>query len=451
MSSTATNSLPASSLSIPPKWLTPAWNRWRTCWKLSAKVSTPLCCRSPCCSHGPSGTLWVGKNEVKSDLTPYLLDAVSRLRSWLATSFDLLVRKGSLSIWIPLVILGAFFLWRHGTLLYSALAPFLWAALLASILHPLRGRLSARFGLSRQTSAGITVLVLLVVGGSLLTLAGMRVASELIVMSRMIPTTAVDLVEGAAGYTSRLEPFWQSLPRSVQDRFTQGLQEAAQAAADTLGTSAQGALSFVTQIPALSATLVITLLALYFLLADGPMIFRAALTPLPLDQRWRVERGLRTVVREGVQFFRIQFGLMTVTAAFTSLVLSLAGVQYWLMLGLVVGILDAIPVIGPGLVLYPWSLAMLLTGKFGRAALLLTLNFSIFGLRQLLQARWVGVTLGIHPFYLLIAIYLGLRIIEPLGVFAGPLLLILARSAIATWSEGTREAGAEADPVDGGS
>ena len=52
--------------------------------------------------------------------------------------------------------------------------------------------------------------------------------------------------------------------------------------------------------------------------------------------------------------------------------------------------------------------------------------------RQLVEPRIVSSHIGIHPIFTLIAMYTGFKIIGVLGMFAGPIILIILKNILET-------------------
>ena len=57
----------------------------------------------------------------------------------------------------------------------------------------------------------------------------------------------------------------------------------------------------------------------------------------------------------------------------------------------------------------------------------------IEAVRQFIEPRIVGGTLGIHPLVTLAAMYLGFSVFGVAGMFIGPLLALGGRAAAAAW------------------
>lgn len=83
---------------------------------------------------------------------------------------------------------------------------------------------------------------------------------------------------------------------------------------------------------------------------------------------------------------------------------------------------------GVGLVLFPFGIFELCTGQVLRGVGLLLLYAVITVVRQVVEPRWVGKSLGVHPLLLLFGIYAGLRIFGVAGLLVGPLAALLMRA-----------------------
>ena len=85
-------------------------------------------------------------------------------------------------------------------------------------------------------------------------------------------------------------------------------------------------------------------------------------------------------------------------------------------------LVDALPVLGTGTVLLPWSLVCLLSGDGGRALGLLGLYAVAALLRSILEPKIVGKHLGLDPLATLIAMYCGYRLWGIAGMLLLPML-----------------------------
>ncbi|SDG60487.1 sporulation integral membrane protein YtvI [Marvinbryantia formatexigens] len=105
--------------------------------------------------------------------------------------------------------------------------------------------------------------------------------------------------------------------------------------------------------------------------------------------------------------------------------LALLGYPYALLLGIVIGLLDALPFIGTGTILVPWGVIQMFTGKFWLGVCLIVLFLIINTLREFLEPKLIGDRMGIYPIAMVAAVYVGICVYGVAGVVLGPISLML--------------------------
>src|SRR5690606_27870815 len=108
--------------------------------------------------------------------------------------------------------------------------------------------------------------------------------------------------------------------------------------------------------------------------------------------------------------------------------LSLLRSPYAMLLAVLSGLLDLLPVLGPGLIFVPWLLYHFILGDalFGLGLALVYAAISF--IRTVLEPRIIGERAGLHPLTALIALYVGLKLFGMAGFVIGPLSAILLKS-----------------------
>ena len=134
-------------------------------------------------------------------------------------------------------------------------------------------------------------------------------------------------------------------------------------------------------------------------------------------------------------YARAQLTIMSVIAAISILGLTIMRHPYAVMMGLIVCLFDALPMIGTGLIFWPWAVASLISGNYAMAVGLFIINAICFLSRQLLEPKVLGQQIGLHPLLVLMGIYIGLKVFGVFGLFLGPVLLVIAKLIIKTNSE----------------
>ncbi len=99
---------------------------------------------------------------------------------------------------------------------------------------------------------------------------------------------------------------------------------------------------------------------------------------------------------------------------------------YALLMGIVIGLLDALPFIGTGTILVPWALYLAFTGQLSYGVCLFVLFMGTNMLREYLEPKLIGDKIGVYPIVMVITVYLGLYIYGIAGVILGPVSYLLA-------------------------
>ncbi|MBO7304119.1 MAG: sporulation integral membrane protein YtvI [Clostridia bacterium] len=100
-------------------------------------------------------------------------------------------------------------------------------------------------------------------------------------------------------------------------------------------------------------------------------------------------------------------------------------VKYAVLFAFIVALLDALPLIGVGTVLVPWSVYQLAFGDTGMGIGLIVLFVSNTVFRQFIEPRIVGRNLGIHPIASLLVLYVGYCLFGIFGLLTVPLVTVL--------------------------
>ena len=83
---------------------------------------------------------------------------------------------------------------------------------------------------------------------------------------------------------------------------------------------------------------------------------------------------------------------------------------------------------GSGTVIIPWAIIAALDGNISLTLVLVGLYIIIVIVRQILEPKFVSQGIGTHPIFTLIAMYTGFKTIGIIGLFLGPIILIILKN-----------------------
>lgn len=137
----------------------------------------------------------------------------------------------------------------------------------------------------------------------------------------------------------------------------------------------------------------------------------------------------------GIAYLRTQAIMMTFIGVLCCVGLLLIGNKYALIIGIGIGIFDAFPILGSGLILVPWGIVELFNRNLYSAAVLLTLYLGCQLIRQFLEPRLLGNRIGIKPVYTLMAMYIGVKVFGIPGFLLGPLGLVIITTIVKEYKQ----------------
>lgn len=109
------------------------------------------------------------------------------------------------------------------------------------------------------------------------------------------------------------------------------------------------------------------------------------------------------------------------------LALWIVGQPYFLILGLIVGLLDALPILGVGSFLIPYALFLVIEKKLNLALVLVVAYIICIFIRQTIEPKMIGKKVGMPPLFTIASMYVGVKLFGAFGFLLGPIGLMLAK------------------------
>ncbi len=117
--------------------------------------------------------------------------------------------------------------------------------------------------------------------------------------------------------------------------------------------------------------------------------------------------------------------LMVITFCELCVFLGILGIKNFVFVAMIIAFVDILPVLGTGTVLIPWAIISLICGNYYHMAGLIIAYVIITIIRQFIEPKIIGEQIGLHPLVMLIALFVGLRLIGFVGMFAFPIGIII--------------------------
>lgn len=126
-----------------------------------------------------------------------------------------------------------------------------------------------------------------------------------------------------------------------------------------------------------------------------------------------------------VNFLKAYGILLGITFIESAIGLSLMRRNNAIGISLIIAIVDIFPVLGTGTILIPWALIEFFNGNLPDAIGLGILYGVITIIRQVLEPRVIGDSIGLYPLVTLIAMFLGVKYFGAIGLLGLPIIITI--------------------------
>lgn len=317
-----------------------------------------------------------------------------------------------LNIVIPLLWIAVVCL--LGPKLLGFFMPFVIGWVIAMIANPLVRFLESKVKIVRKHSSVIIVVAVLALIIGLGYFLTSRLIIQAVSLARELPELYRMASSEIAEISVRYESVFRVLPQSLQEWWTTFasdvgqylnllVQKIASPTVELAGSVAKG-------IPGVLVSIVVTILSAYLFLGDRDKIltFWKRYLPKGSGRYYRFLKGDVKMLVSG--YFVAQFRIMFVIAAMMVVGLLILGIPYAFVLGILIAVLDFLPLFGTGTVLIPWAIVKLFTADYSVAIGLALLYVLTQVVRQVIQPKIVGDSMGLSPLLTLLFLYLGFKL-----------------------------------------
>lgn len=330
--------------------------------------------------------------------------------------------------------------WLLSRYLLPIVLPFLLALLLALAAEPLVGVLHRRLRLPRTLASGIGVVISLLVAVLFVLTLGALLLRQLRSIAGVLPDlgeTALTGLRSLEGFLLRLaakapDAVSPILASQVEGAFSNGTEVINQVLSRVFSLAS----GILTRIPDSAFGFGTWILASFMISMKLPQIRLILKSKMPPSWQERYLPALRRLKQNLSGWFFAQVKLTGITFLILCAGFFLLRISYAPLWALLICFVDALPILGTGTVLIPWSLVCFLQGDSVRALGLLGTYAIAALLRSVLEPRLIGKQLGLDPLVTLFAMYAGYRLWGILGMITSPLLAVTVSQMITLPREG---------------
>jgi sporulation integral membrane protein YtvI len=308
------------------------------------------------------------------------------------------------------------------------LAPFLVTLTLAVLIEPINQFLMRWKRMSRLLAVTITTSISLILFFGLVILGGTKMVLELIILFRNLPQYFEKFEQDALAIFQDIRDVYLELPSDLVNSINKSLSSFFEWGKSVLENAVTFLISLLSTLPGFLILLLIMVVSFILMSYHLPKMREQFLSLFSSQAQEKVTLILSDLNDAIIGFVRAQFILSAITYFIAFLGLALLGVKYALAIALIIVVVDVLPILGTGSVIVPWAGYVFYQGETTLAVGLLLLFLVITVVRRIIEPKILGSHIGLGSIATIMSLYLGFELLGGLGIFLGPILVIVFKS-----------------------
>ena len=339
------------------------------------------------------------------------------------------IRKFYFVLYIATTLIVVFLLFKLGIFLF----PFVLAFIFSMITQPIAKFINKKTHLSAKVSTIISIVAFFLVLFGLMSVVSIKFIEEIYNLSKNLRGSSAQFNELWNKSLDQGFVYIDYLPKEFITQIQSYTGEFINFAARSATTFVNQTIRFITSIPTLIIYTSITILSTLLMSLDKNDIVKFLEHQFPISWLNKIYNIKRDILSVFGSYLRAQ--LILVTICFFELLIALnlflslgLNVKYPLIFSIVISLIDALPILGAGAILIPWSIFSFITGDIKLGFALLILYVIVLAVRQLLEPKLISQKIGVHPLVTLVSMYSGFKLLGIIGFLIGPIVMIILKN-----------------------
>lgn len=308
--------------------------------------------------------------------------------------------------------------------------PFIIGWIISLIASPLVRFLEEKLKIRRKAVSAFVIVAVLAAVILLVYGVGVKLVRETVGFINELPVMWENIQAEFIQIGSNLEGLFRRLPMDAQEQlmnFWSGIGNWFSEFIGNVGTPTFTAVgNFAKRLPDVFMAVIMTLLSSYFFVADKSYLSDFVKKYVPETIYYRcdlIQRSFRNAVGG---YFKAQLKIEVWIYILIFIGLLILNINYAFLIAFGIALIDLLPVFGAGTIMIPWAVIEILSGEYKRAIGLLIIWCVGQIVRQLIQPKIVGDSIGIDPIPTLFLLYIGYHAAGVMGmILALPIGIIL--------------------------
>lgn len=311
--------------------------------------------------------------------------------------------------------------------LYRIATPIFLALLVFAAIEPLARFLNRR-GMKKSIATAISMLLFIIIILAVLVGLGTILAIQISNLQKLVSNYSNIFQFEVAQNIHYLRGKWESLPPELADRIIEYSSKATKVASDFITWFLGWLMGWFTSFTSFMTKFFIGVILAYFLSVEIETWKRLAKQHTPgtfktafLFLKDNVLIGIGTYIKSTLK-------LVSITGIIVFIGLLVIGVNNAFTISLLCAFMDMLPLLGISTFFMPWILYLLVIGQTSLAVKITILTLIVLLMRQILEPKITGDSLGVSAFTMLSFMIISLSIFGVAGLILAPVLIITIKA-----------------------
>lgn len=328
---------------------------------------------------------------------------------------------------IALIALTVYLIMLTFSFLYKIAAPIFLSFVIYIIIEPFARFLHKR-KIKKSIATAISMLLFILIVLVTLTAASAAFISQINNLTNKLPVYSEILQEQVTKNTDYIQGKIDALPQNLTEKAEEFVKYITKKGSDLATWFLQILLHFLTSLSTFMVNFVIAVILAYFLSIEIESWKKLAAVKTP-----KTFKSAYFFLKENVllgigSYLKAQLKLISITFLIIFIGLLLLNVNNSFAVALLSAFFDVLPLLGVATVFVPWIAYLFLTGSSQLAIWLCILLGIVIIVRQILEPKITGDSLGVSAFTMLSFMIISLSLFGVSGVILSPILIILIKS-----------------------
>ena len=305
--------------------------------------------------------------------------------------------------------------------LFMFYIPFLIAYIISLLVEPIIKWVNRKTNLSRKTSSVLVLFTVFVILIGLISWGIVSLISESTELLAALNTYLEKAIEWINSLIQNINLDKFQISNEIKQMIQDSSSDVLNKVIEFLKNILNGFLEYLKSIPTILIYTIITILATYFITSDKFYMLDRLEHHIPKKILGKITTKIEKITRSLGSYLKAELTLVAISFIAVLMGLNIfyligMNVGYPLLMAILIAFVDAMPILGSGTIMVPWSIILFLNKEYSVGFSILGLYIFVIALRQFLGPKIVSSKIGVHPIFTLISMYTGFKLLGIIGL-----------------------------------